>query len=132
MVLRVKKCRKYFGTRRWGAGNIKNHRGAGERGGVGKGGRKHKLTYLVKYDPESLHHPKGFFSYNKKKFTEINLTEISKRTANSKEPKPVIELRGYKVLGGGQMKKSVTVKAAGFTKSAEKKITEAGGEAVRL
>ena len=34
---------------------------------------------------------------------------------------------GLKVLGGGEISKKITVKAAKFTKSAEQKITAAGG-----
>ena len=34
---------------------------------------------------------------------------------------------GLKVLGGGELSKKITVKAAKFTKSAEQKITAAGG-----
>jgi large subunit ribosomal protein L15 len=49
MVLRYeKKARRYLGTRRWGGGNIKNRRGSGSRGGVGRAGKKHKFTRIVK------------------------------------------------------------------------------------
>jgi large subunit ribosomal protein L15 len=131
MVLRIKKSRKHFGDRSWGKGNIKNARGAGDRGGVGRGGRKHKMTYLVKYDKESLVH-KGFAPWRKKQHETIDLNALSKRAAGMQEAKPTLELRGYKVLGDGKMAKPVVVKADGFSKSAEKKIKEAGGEAVRL
>ena len=59
VVVRVKKNRKYFGSRSWGAGNIKNARGAGDRGGVGRGGRKHKMSYYWVYDRESTHSEVG-------------------------------------------------------------------------
>lgn len=131
MVLRIKKRRKYFGGRRWGAGNIKNARGAGDRGGVGRGGRKHKMTYLLVYERESLVH-KGFAPWRRKSFEVIDLNAISKKAAGLQEAKPTIELRGYKVLGGGKLGKPVVVKASGFSKSAEEKIKQAGGEAVRL
>lgn len=36
---------------------------------------------------------------------------------------------GVKVLGNGELKKKLTVKAAGFSKSAKKKIEAAGGKA---
>ncbi len=132
MVLRVKsKMRKYLGNRRWGAGNIKNARGAGDRGGVGKGGRKHKMTYLMVYEKDTLY-KKGFAPYRRKKLQEMDLNVLSKRAAGMQDSKPTIELRGYKILGDGKMTKSVIVKAAGFTKSAEKKIKEAGGETVKF
>ncbi len=131
MVLRIKKKRKFFGSRSWGAGNIKNRRGAGERGGVGRGGRKHKMTYLLVYERESLI-KKGFAPWRKQKLMEIDLDALSKRASGSKEQKPVLELKGYKVLGDGKVAMPIVVKASGFTKNAEKKIKEAGGEAVRL
>ena len=131
MVLRIKKNRKYFGTRRWGAGNIKNARGAGDRGGVGKGGRKHKMTYLFVYEKDTLY-KKGFAPWKRKEFKEIDLDVISKRASAMQDQKPTIELKGYKVLGDGKMVKPAIVKADGFTKSAEKKIKEAGGEAVKF
>ncbi len=131
MVLRIKKRRKYLGDRSWGKGNIKNARGAGERGGVGKGGRKHKMTYLVVYEKESLVHH-GFAPWGRRELEIINLDGVSKKAAGSQESKPTVELKGYKVLGGGKMTKAVVVKAQGFSKSAEKKIKEAGGETVKL
>jgi large subunit ribosomal protein L15 len=131
MVLRIKKKRKYFGDRSWGKGNIKNARGAGDRGGVGRGGRKHKMTYLNVYEKESLVH-KGFAPWRKEKFEIINLNALSKKAAAMQEAKPTLELRGYKVLGTGKVTKPIVVKANGFSKSAEKKIKEAGGETVRL
>lgn len=131
MVLRVKsKTRKFLGNRRWGAGNIKNARGAGDRGGVGRGGRKHKMTYLLVYEKDTLY-KKGFTS-RRKKLMEMDLDAISKKAAGMQDQKPTIELRGYKVLGDGKITKPVIVKAEGFSKNAEKKIKEAGGEAVRF
>ena len=39
MVLRKdKRARKFLGDRRWGGGNIKNNRGKGDKGGIGRGG----------------------------------------------------------------------------------------------
>lgn len=132
MVLRIKKSRKFLGTRRWGCGNIKNARGAGDRGGVGKGGRKHKMSYYWVYDRESTHGEKGFQPFKREKLQEISVEQIAKRAAASKEAKPVLELKGYKVLGDGRIEKAVVVKANGFSAAAEKKITAAGGEAVKL
>jgi large subunit ribosomal protein L15 len=131
MVLRIKKTRKFLGSRRWGAGNIKNARGAGDRGGVGKGGRKHKMTFLNVYDKESLIH-KGFAPLKRRELMIMDLTAISKKAATMQEQKPTIELKGYKVLGDGKLAKPVVIKADGFSKSAERKIKEAGGEAVKF
>ena len=132
MVVRhEKKNRKYHGTRSWGAGNIKNRRGAGDKGGVGGGGRKHKFTYLVVYERERLH-KKGFKPWKKKELKEIDLEQLNKLAIKSSEQKPTIELRGYKVLGDGNIEKSVVVKADAFSKRAIEKIKSIGGEALLL
>jgi len=132
MVVRhEKKNRKYHGTRSWGAGNIKNRRGAGDKGGVGRGGRKHKFTHLVVYERERLH-KKGFKPWKKKELKEIDLEQLNKLAIKSSEQKPTIELRGYKVLGDGNIEKSVVVKADAFSKRAIEKIKSIGGEALLL
>lgn len=130
MVVRhEKKNRKYHGTRSWGAGNIKNRRGAGDKGGVGRGGRKHKFTYLVVYERERLR-KNGFSPWKKKKLREIDLGKISKLVRESKEEKPTIELKGYKVLSDGELERAVIIKADAFSEKAVEKIKEKGGEAL--
>ncbi len=130
MVVRhEKRNRKYHGTRSWGAGNIKNNRGAGDRGGVGRGGRKHKFTYLVVYEKESLG-KRGFNSWKRKELKEISLEGINKLASRLNEEKPTIELRGYKVLSNGNLERPVIIKADAFSKKAFEKIKNAGGEAL--
>lgn len=132
MVLRKgKKSRKYLGTRSWGAGNIKNRRGAGDRGGVGRGGIKAKWTHKVVYEKDSIGKV-GFSRWRATKLDEINLGGISKRLESVKEEKPKIELRGYKVLSNGVLAKPAEIKASGFSKKAVEKIRRAGGEAIKL
>ena len=41
-------------------------------------------------------------------------------------------LSEYKVLGTGEIKSKITIKAKEFSKSAEEKITKAGGKAITL
>jgi len=130
MVVRhEKKNRKYHGTRSWGAGNIKNRRGKGSKGGVGRGGRKHKFTYMVVYERERLR-KKGFNPWKRKELKETDLDKINKLALQSNEERPMIELRGYKVLGDGNIEKSVVVKADAFSKRAIEKIKSKGGEAL--
>ncbi|MEM0074642.1 MAG: uL15m family ribosomal protein [Candidatus Micrarchaeaceae archaeon] len=131
MVLRIKKkSRKYLGNRRWGAGNIKNNRGAGDRGGVGRAGRKHKLTYRLVYERESLE-KKGFFRYRKEPLATINLRELDKRI-NKAGANATIDLKGYKVIGSGKLTMAATVMASAFSAGALQKIEEAGGKAVTI
>ena len=131
VVRREKTNRKYLGTRRWGAGNIKNARGKGGRGGVGRAGaRKHKFTYMTAKAPEQIK-TVGFAPWNRKRLKEITLRSIDSMLTGTEE-KPVLEFRGCKVLGNGSISKAVTVKASGFSESAMSKIKGAGGEAVKI
>ena len=131
MVVRSKKQnRKYLGRRSWGAGNIKNRRGAGDRGGVGRGGKKHKFTQAV-VTGVGLLGKKGFtrWNYSKTRFKETNLGNIS-LTLLQGDPKQAVELKGYKVLSSGSISAPLSIKASAFSKKAVEKIKQAGGEAV--
>jgi ribosomal protein L15 len=131
MVVRhEKKNRKFLGTRRWGAGNIKNARGKGSRGGVGNAGsRKQNFTYMTAKTPELLRR-KGFTPWDQKKSKEITLRDIDRMAKESKDERVVIELKNCKVLSNGTISRPVVVKASGFSKQAIEKIKGAGGEAV--
>ena len=131
MVVRKEKTnRKYLGTRRWGKGNIKNARGKGDRGGVGKGGTKNKWTWVTAHAPETIRDV-GFTPWHKKKMKEITLRSIDRMLTGSEE-KVTLEFKGHKVLSNGELHKPVIIKAAGFSKSAEEKIKGAGGEAIKI
>ncbi len=138
MVVRHdKRKRKYFGTRRWGVGNIKNARGKGGKGGKGNAGRglgtgsKHKFTYITAYAPELIRKV-GFVPWNMKvnKMREITLREIERRAVRSGNSE--ITLENFKVLGNGAINRKLTIKASKFSKSAQEKIKSAGGEAVKI
>lgn len=129
MVVRhEKRKRKYFGTRRWGVGNIKNARGKGGKGGSGKAGRKHKFTYITAKTPELIK-TVGFVPWNQKRMREITLTGIERRLSGGSRE---ITLRNYKVLSNGSLSSAAKITASGFTKVAEEKIKKSGGEAIRI
>jgi large subunit ribosomal protein L15 len=130
VVRRGKKNRKYFGTRRWGVGNIKNARGKGCRGGVGNAGRrKSKWTRMTAKTPEIIKKI-GFTPWDRTKLKEITLKEIDKMARASKEEKFTLELSDCKVLSNGTLSRPVVVKASGFSKHAAEKIKSAGGDAI--
>ncbi len=133
MVVRSKKRnRKYLGTRRWGAGNIKNARGKGSRGGVGMAGsRKHKFTFLTAKAPWLIKQH-GFSNWKPKKPDEITLRQIDGMICNSTEQNPSIVLKNCKVLSNGSISKPATIKAHAFSEKAIEKIKKAGGDAVVL
>ena len=80
---------------------------------------------------------RGFTSVFKKKFNELNVarlnvfedgTEIT--PALLREKGLIKSLKdGIKILGGGELEKSLTVLAHGFSKAATDKIRAAGGKA---
>ncbi|MDE1871372.1 MAG: mitochondrial large ribosomal subunit protein uL15m [Candidatus Micrarchaeota archaeon] len=129
VVRREKRDRKYLGTRRWGAGNIKNARGKGDRGGVGKGGKKHKWTYVTAKTPELIRSV-GFKPWSRSRLKEITLRNVDRMLADSKDN--VIELKNYKVLSNGSLSRAITIKASGFSATAIEKIKSSGGDAVKI
>ncbi len=125
VVRKEKRLRKFLGTRHLGFGNIKNARGKGDRGGVGKAGiRKHKFTWVTAKAPELIR-SKGFVRWRARKLNTITLKEIN---AMGQEK---LEFPGYKVLSNGSIGK-VVIKASAFTKKAEEKIKASGGEAIKI
>jgi large subunit ribosomal protein L15 len=125
VVRKEKRNRKYLGSRHWGLGNIKNGRGSGDRGGVGKGSRKPRWTWTVKH-PELIGH-KGFHPWGQKKMKWITLNEINNMLY--RENKDTLELNNYKVLSNGNLDYKVTIKASSFSKKAIEKIQAADGKA---
>lgn len=89
----------------------------------GRGGLKLKgLKATFKGVPKS----KGFTSpYDKD--TAINISTLEKQyNAND-----VIRLPNLKILGQGTLSKSLTVYALGFSKTAQEKIEQQGGKAIK-
>jgi large subunit ribosomal protein L15 len=124
-----KKVVKQRGRRTHGYGSPKKHRGKGSRGGRGMAGsEKHRKSFILKYARERIGKT-GF-----KPRTGRILRTISIRTLASiagKEKKIDLEALGYdKVLGDGEIKKTLEVKARCFSASAREKIEKAGGKAV--
>ena len=70
----------------------------------------------------------GFTPWHKSKQGVVNLDYVEVAAGGKGE----IELRGYKVLGGGSISKPIKITASGFSKSAQEKIKSAGGEAIQI
>ncbi|MBU0732389.1 uL15 family ribosomal protein [Patescibacteria group bacterium] len=117
--------------RRVGRGNSSGagtYSGRGQKGqrsrSGGKGGLKLKgLKETVSKLPKS----RGFTSPNEK-LNVINLADLEKKYKDGES----ISLIGIKVLGQGEIKKKLTVKAAAFSKSAEEAIINAGGKITKI
>ena len=116
-----------------GKTSTRGHKGAGARSGADKGpGFEGGQMPLTRKIPK-----RGFFNPFKEQFSLVNIESL-----NSFEPNTVIDREillknriirkkglAIKVLGGGELKKALTVKADKFSASAKSKIEAAGGKA---
>ena len=127
-----RKWKKFLGTRTWGAGNTKNRRGKGSRGGKGyAGSHKHRWAWILKYEPEHFGRH-GFVNRNASpKLDSINISIIESQALGGKLKKDgsmlAFDFDG-KILGAGNLTMPVHVKAKAFSESAKAKIEKAGGK----
>lgn len=141
MALKDRKTRRYRGSRTCGGGSTKMRRGAGHRGGRGNAGiKKHNKTWYLTHDPSALVHkgpgrpdvPRTIpRSVNIRTLEENAEDLIAKGIAERKEGKVSLDLSrlGYdKLLGAGVIRNAWLIRAAGASKTAARKVSEAGGE----
>ncbi len=135
MTTRLRKTRKLRGSRTHGWGQVAQHRASGHKGGLGISGQlKHHFSSMLKYDPDhfghdSTHPPHPIVT---KKWVSVrDLDDLFEKFGKKDGEKKVIDLStmGYdKLLGGGKITNAYTVKIGRFTKSAEEKVKQSGGE----
>lgn len=129
-----------MGTHGWGA--RKKHKKSGHRGGSGMAGTgkraDQKKTLMTKLYGNSYFGKQGITSKGTKKDKRlrINLQDIenrlqsfvkkgiAKKTANTYE----LDLSSYKILGEGEVKNKLNIKAFEASESAIEKVKKAGGE----
>ena len=133
MKFKRKKNVKFRGGSSHGWGAKKKHRGAGNRGGRGMAGSgkraDQKKISILKFK-------KGYFG--KKGFKRpgsvvktdkiINICDLKDHLNNKKDGFYLVELKGYKLLGKGQISKKFKNNYSKSSKLAEEKIKKAGGE----
>ncbi|MDR1263162.1 MAG: 50S ribosomal protein L15, partial [Oscillospiraceae bacterium] len=111
----------------------KGHKGQKARSGGGKRpGFEGGQLPLVRRLPK-----RGFTNIFSKEYAIVNVEALDAFTADTVVDTTLLmrtglikkELDGVKVLGGGELNKKLTVKAARFTDSAKHKIEAAGGKA---
>lgn len=111
----------------------KGHKGQNARSGGGvrpgfEGGQMPLYRRLPK---------RGFTNIFAKEYVSINVEELNRFDANTEVTPELLKetgviskiCDGVVILGRGEIDKALTVKAARFSKSAEEKITKAGGKA---
>lgn len=113
--------------------------GRGQKGQWARSGGGVRVGFEGGQMPLARRLPKrGFKNPNKKIFTEVNVEllnrfengiEITAEFLKSVGAISKIEKDGVKILGEGNLEKSLNVKVAKFTASAKEKIEKAGGTA---
>jgi large subunit ribosomal protein L15 len=120
-----------------GAGSGKGDTsGKGHKGLLARKGGGRRIGYEGGQTPMIRRIPKrGFHNFTRKEYAEVNLSQIEKLGAKEVSLKSLREagvLKGtqtlLKVLGSGEITKSVHVVAHKFTESAKKKLEKAGAK----
>lgn len=140
MPHKLRKTRKMRGSRTCGYGIVGQHRGSGQRGERRVGRHKHLWSYVLRYEPDYFG-KKGFVPPKTlhKEDRIINVGQLedlieklsTEEKLETKEGKIFLDLKklGYtKLLGMGEITKPVLVKVSAYSKSAVKKIENAGGQ----
>ena len=131
-------------THGWGA--RKKHKKSGHRGGKGMAGSgkraDQKKTLVLKRYGNKYFGKQGVTSRKtqRDKRDRINLRQIEidlesyikKGTAKKTEKGFEINLESYKILGDGEIKNKLFIKAKEASKSAVEKVKKAGGEIILL
>ncbi|TBR07626.1 MAG: 50S ribosomal protein L15 [Candidatus Nitrosotenuis sp.] len=135
MATRLRKTRKFRGSRTHGWGQIGQHRASGHKGGLGQSGlHKHLYSTLLKFDPDHFGHDSTHPPHPNiiKKWASVrDLDDLYAKHGKLEGNRKMIDLTGLgydKLLGGGQVKNAYLVKVEQYTASAEDKIKKVGGE----
>ncbi len=134
MPHRLRKSRRNRGSRTCGYGKVGQHRDQGSKPGRKAGRHKHKMSYVIRYEPNYF--GKRGFTCPRSLRQNITITNVGKldqmaEEISAEKGKYLIDLEGLgynKLLGTGKVTKPLTVKVASCSKSATQKIKDAGGE----
>jgi large subunit ribosomal protein L15 len=134
MPHKLRKIRKFRGSRTQGYGRIGQHRDSGSKGHRKVGRHKHLWSYVVTHEPDYFG-KNGFTSPQSLHRHEntINLKKLEELAQTSQQQKPQINLTalGYtKLLGTGKVTRPLTIQVDSCSKSAAEKIKKAGGEII--
>ena len=135
MATRLRKTRKFRGSRNHGWGQVAQHRASGHKGGLGQSGMlKHHFSTMLKEDPKHF----GHNSINPptrniiKKWVGVrDLDDLYLRSGKQEDSKKILDLKALgfnKLLGGGKVKNAYSIKIDQFTAKPEEKVKNAGGE----
>jgi large subunit ribosomal protein L15 len=142
MVFKTHKKKKSKGQRgltTYGHGARKKWQSSGQKGGKGMSGTgkraDHKKSLVIKLYGNKYFGKQGITSRGTKKDKskvinlrdiEQNLDSLMKKFGKGTE----LHMNKYKILGDGNIKTKLIIKAKAFTESAKQKIEKAGGEII--
>jgi large subunit ribosomal protein L15 len=109
--------------------------GRGHKGQKSRSGYSRRLGFEGGQMPLIRRVPKrGFTNIFRTEYAEVNVGRLESLGATKVTPELLVEKKvvrklkdGVKILGGGELKTKMTVKAHAFSKSAQEKIEAAGG-----
>jgi large subunit ribosomal protein L15 len=129
MPHKLRKIRKTRGSRTQGYGRIGQHRDSGSKGARKVGRHKHLWSLVVTSEPNYFG-KHGFTSPQSlhTKTSAINLVKLD-QLAQANEIN-LTELGYTKLLGTGRITKPLTIKVASYSKTAQEKVTQAGGKII--
>jgi len=132
-----RKSRRLRGSKSQARGFKKKARGSGHRGGVGmagtgKRGDQLKTYVLNLYGNDYFGKDRALRKgHARPKLKTINLQQISENLSKLQDSKTKeVSLLGFKVLGEGDIKGKLIIKADAASSSAFEKVKKAGGEII--
>jgi large subunit ribosomal protein L15 len=137
MPHKLRKTRKTRGSRTVGWGRIGQHRKTGQKGGRKVGRRKHLWSWVLRYEPDYFD-KHGFYSPQATEARVINVGELEELEAKLQSQKKITQQQGLpfldlidlgydKLLGSGRIEKPYSIEVMSYSKTAARKIEEAGG-----
>ena len=138
MATRLRKTRKFRGSRNHGWGQVGQHRASGHEGGLGQSGMlKHHFSSMLKDEPDHFGHGSNNPPTRNiiKKWAGVrDLDDLYLQYGKQENGKKTLDLKALgfdKLLGGGQVKNAYSIKIDQFTSKAEEKVKTAGGELLK-
>jgi len=132
---------RHMGTHGWGA--RKKHVSSGHKGGrgMGGGGKKggSKKTLIHKLYGHDYYGKLGITGRGTKRkknsvmnleFIEKNLESLKTKYGKKEGKEEILNLENFKILGEGEMKTKIIIKAKAASKSAIEKIEKANGKII--
>jgi large subunit ribosomal protein L15 len=129
MPHKLRKIRKFRGTRTIGYGRIGQHRDSGSKGNRKVGRHKHLWSKVVTSEPNYFG-KHGFHSpqTTNRIYSTINLRDLDQLAKGAEIN--LTELGYTKLLGTGKITKALTVQVPAASKTAMTKIQDAGGKLI--